>query len=447
MTTVSSGTTLTVSAGQTLNGVNILSGGILDVLAGGTITNTLNNTGFDWIYGTAIGTAVTGSVTVTDGGYSIVFGDEQVFSGGNASGTSLFAGLQEVYGGTAVGTIVNWGSDQWVYSGGTAIATIVNGGVEVISGVPLFSHGEQLVLSGGTATNTIVNTSGELIVLSGGVANGATLNGGFAAVSGTARGTIINAGGDLGAGGTVIDTTINSGGTLSVDGGSVTNTTINYGGLANVSAGTLEGTTTIDGGTLEFLSGSVVNGTIDFAGSAGTLIFDDTVISGLIINGFGALGRIDLAANSSDSSGNPRFDNGGSLTPGPSNVLNVLENGNTYNLQFDPSQDFTGEAFELVPDYVIAGGAIDIVLGGLSNVLSDQTVSDTYVILATFRMFMARLTTSASSPAPSKMWRPVGRRLAQISSASRKFSQTVMMLTQRSVAAAGFSSYWPAALL
>lgn len=375
MTTVSSGTTLIVSSGQTLDGVIVLNGGLLQVQSGGTILNTLNLAGIDEIFsgGSAINTAVTGTVTPNSlGGLVITSYPEVIYSGGRATGTTLHAGAQLLYGGAADATTINWIGYQEVYSGGIATGTTINGGTEVFSGVPLSEHGVQDVFEGGTAIGSIVNTDGELFVFTGGAATGATLNGGSATIVGTVSSTVVNQGGLLSVPGTAVETTVNRGGIFQLYGnGTAADTMINSGGLELVYAGTLGGVTTISGGILELHSAAIVNGAIDFASGNGELKFDDAVIPRVTINGFASLDKIELVANYLDSSENPQFDHGGALTVGPNNVLHVAENGNTYDLQFDPLQDFSGEAFQLVPD----SDGVSIVLGEISNILLGQLVS------------------------------------------------------------------------
>jgi autotransporter passenger strand-loop-strand repeat protein len=125
MTTVSSGT-LAVSSGQTSDGVIVLSGGQLNVLSGGTILNTFNSGGDELISGGSSVSAIISAFAVQD-----------IFSGGIASGASIFGtdtlqGVQYIdSAGTAVGTILNNGGAEDVFSGGTASATLVNSGGEL----------------------------------------------------------------------------------------------------------------------------------------------------------------------------------------------------------------------------------------------------------------------------------------------------------------------------
>ena len=82
--------------------------------------------------------------------------------------------------------------------------------------------------------------------------------------------------------------------------------------------------------------------TIDFTGSGGTLEFDDTPDMKGTISGFAPGDRIVLS--------DVAIDPNGSANLVANNVLDVTENGTTYTLQLDQTQDFTGEFFHLSAD-------------------------------------------------------------------------------------------------
>ncbi len=69
---------------------------------------------------------------------------------------------------------------------------------------------------------------------------------------------------------------------------------------------------------------------------------DATIMPTATISGFVTSDTIDLAAVS--------FDSNGSATLGAGNVLAVTAGGQTYDLNFDPSQDFVGYGFQLSSD-------------------------------------------------------------------------------------------------
>jgi len=96
--TVSSGQTYTVSSGETDINDTVVSGGILNVLSGGTIINTADSYVIYLSGGTASGT------TINSGG------SEQVLSGSTASGTTVLnGGEQDVRGGAAINTTISGG--------------------------------------------------------------------------------------------------------------------------------------------------------------------------------------------------------------------------------------------------------------------------------------------------------------------------------------------------
>src|SRR6201999_3454766 len=81
LTSGSSGpTNITVSNGQTSNGLVITSGETLTVLAGGTVNNTILNGGFETDGGVANGTIVSSG------------SQENVVAGGSTSGVTVLSG-------------------------------------------------------------------------------------------------------------------------------------------------------------------------------------------------------------------------------------------------------------------------------------------------------------------------------------------------------------------
>src|SRR5262249_48074831 len=107
VTTVSSGQTLDISAGQTSSGIIVLGGGFLDVLSGGTVINSVDSGTMNIESGgTASNISAFGALTVSSGG---IVDDVTVSSGG-----TLFDF------GAASGTTVNSGGMEVVASGGVA---------------------------------------------------------------------------------------------------------------------------------------------------------------------------------------------------------------------------------------------------------------------------------------------------------------------------------------
>ena len=115
MTTVTSGEILNVSGGKTSIGIIVLSGGTLNVLSGGTISDTASVGGQDIIYsgGSAFATIVTDNGSETVSGTAI---STTVSNGGTEFVSS---------GGTISGTVVGTGGQDVIYAGGRAFVTSV----------------------------------------------------------------------------------------------------------------------------------------------------------------------------------------------------------------------------------------------------------------------------------------------------------------------------------
>ena len=122
---------------------------------------------------------------------------------------------------------------------------------------------------------------------------------------------------------------------------------------AVASGGVASGTTILPGGVLEVISGGTVAGTLLFSGSGGDLLIEVgtslNILGGLAVSGFVAGDTIDLAGIAFDSNGSVNLQSG--------NVLTIIENGGTYDLQLDPSQSFANEFFHLSNDGLSPGGA------------------------------------------------------------------------------------------
>ena len=360
-----------VSSGQTFNlPVPLASSVLIDVLNFGTL-NVLSG-------GAATGTIDTGLVNVSAGGFltgtSIDGGALEIFSGGLVSGTTMSDGgrIDVFAGGTAVSTTVNGGqfdglsdlAELLVLSGGIASGTVVNSSFAEIrgtasnttvnaggsfgtdrgafaTGTVVNSGGSEAV--GGTAVGTVVNSGGTQFVASTGLASATIVNsGGVQVLRNTGVGTILNGGGAIvSAGGSEIGMTINSGGLAAVFlSGATANTTINSGGTEFVlSGGEADATMISGGGLLVVSSGGHIIGPITFAGAGGTeFILDATAPSGEI-HGFAPGDRIEL--------GTVLFDPAGALELRQSNILRIVENFTTYELDFDPAQSFSSSLFRL----------------------------------------------------------------------------------------------------
>jgi autotransporter passenger strand-loop-strand repeat protein len=256
-------------------------------------------------------------------------GDDSVFSGGVAVNTTVSSGgFEYVDGGTTTGTIIDsGGQQQLVYEdAGVAIGTIINSG------------GLQTLNFNTTASNTTISNGGEQDVFGGSAIGTVIKSGGFENNENSDNGTIVDSGGYLEVG--------------------------NFGTSTNV---------TISGGLAELIAsnGSFVGafgGAITFAGQGGELKLDDPSMPTNVISGFAPGDTIDLAGVG--------FTSGGSVQLHSGNVLQVVESGATYSLQFNSSQSFSGETFHLVPD---GGSGTTIALGQVTTISAGQTSNNTSV--------------------------------------------------------------------
>jgi autotransporter passenger strand-loop-strand repeat protein len=340
---VASGGVVTISAGGSASASVINSGGIDAVSSRGTATGTflkshgaevisaggqasgtaVDATAYQFVYGAAIGGAVSGVQVISAGGVasgtSIVGGGVQrVFSGGIASFTSVSSGGNEYVsaGAESVSTMVNNGGAEVVYPGGMALATVVaRGGVlievraAVASGTVL-AGGTEDVTSGGQANGSLIGSGGSQVVARGGAAIGAVIGAGGSQV--------------VSSGGTVNGSVISSGGTQTV--------------LAD---GKTSGATIMAGGTEVLQVGAIALGPMTFLGSNGSLMVAGTSLPSNVINGFDAIGttgdEIVLTGYS--------YSTVDSVTLSTGNTLTIYLNGKDLKMQFDPSQSYTGDYF------------------------------------------------------------------------------------------------------
>jgi autotransporter passenger strand-loop-strand repeat protein len=187
------------------NGAELISRGAAD----GTV---VVEGGSHFVFGAVTGSTVSGKQFIEAGGSASstliqAGGEQDVYTSGTASGTTLAGGSQYVYG-SADHTEIDAGGLQQLFT--TATDTTVNSG------------GEQNVYAGATASGTTVNAGG--IQIDWGNAVDATINGGTQFVIGTASDTTIVSGVQhVQDGGVATNTTIGSGGTEYVHGGSTAN--------------------------------------------------------------------------------------------------------------------------------------------------------------------------------------------------------------------------------
>jgi autotransporter passenger strand-loop-strand repeat protein len=287
-TVVNSGGTLTVLSGGLADPTTIYSGGLEIVSTGGTDDGAEISGGEQDVNGYASGATVfTGSQVVEAGGTTsstvISGGLEVVSAGGTDDGAQIAGGEQDVYG-YASGATVFTGS-QVVEAGGTVSSTVISGGLEVVSGTDFgaqISGGEQDVY--GYASGTTVFT-GSQVIEAGGTASSTIISGGLEIVSagGTDDGAQIS-GGEEDVFGYASSATVFTGSQVVESGGTASSTIIS-GGLEIVSAGGTDDGPQIAGGEQEVYG--YANSATVFTGSqvveAGGIASGTIVISGLEI--------------------------------------------------------------------------------------------------------------------------------------------------------------------
>ena len=298
---VSSGGTLELVGNGTSTGFTVSSGGILQVGSGYTLNNYKVSGG---TFLDVLSSGATRGAIVSSGGTIEYFAGAQPAATVHKPGATVIAGSGFNFNGAAINGGVTL---EAASSGKTTDATISSGGIEI-------------VLSGGTAIDTTVQSGGSLVVNSGGVADPAVISGSE---------TISSGGSDSGA--------QISGGIQSVY-GSVSGATI-FAGSQVVEFGGIASATTISGGTMELAVGGVTSGAITFAGATGSLQIDGTTMPDNTISGF-------VPGDTFYLSGVP-FDAGGSADLLAGNLLQITEGGQEYDLQLDPSQNFSGNFFHL----------------------------------------------------------------------------------------------------
>jgi autotransporter passenger strand-loop-strand repeat protein len=372
-----------VSSGGVASQSLVELGGTQVVSSGGeAIDATISGTNFS-------GTPITGPVTSLPQGLDILSGTQEIRSSGSAIGTRVEAyGVQEVFaGGTAIGTIVdNFG--QTTVAGGTASATVVSSGGALDGGGTAIG---SIVYEGGTedvtsATGCTVSGGTEVVGAFCVASNTKVLAGGVQSVDGgTATGAVLNSGtqyvssGNFFAGivtGTAIGTQVNNGGqefvfyrdvtsntVIAADGteyvssgGTAVGTVIDNGGVEQVFSGGIASGSVISGGILMLSGGAVIVGGVHFAGG-GELSIGGTSSPSGVISGLASGDIIDLSGST--------FTSGGSVRLQAGNVLEVVEEGVTYNLQLDPTANLESLPFELGHD---GASGTDIYVGSISQV-------------------------------------------------------------------------------
>ena len=196
--------------------------------------------------------------------------------------------------------------------------------------------------------STTIDNGGTLTVYDGGSVNGIIVDNGGLVFDVTSTDTF---NGTLTGSGSVI---VEGGGTLVLGGGDA------FTGLTTISAGTLEVTSATAAGS----------GSITFGPAGGeTLQIDGSTMPTNVISGFAVGDTIDLAGASYVN----YLSGGGVADLYDDNVLNVTENNQTYQLDLDLTQDFTGQTFILSPD---GNGGTDVTLATDPSLLDYLEFSD-----------------------------------------------------------------------
>ena len=454
---VSGGVTAVISSGRHASNFTALSGGTVDVLAGGTLVSGGFLSGGVAVIagvdsagdigqhasatvqasGSGVRETIEGTLTVGSGGTilgdTVDGGSVAVLAGAVASGTVLSVGTLVVTGGIAAATTIASGGFL-LLSAGSTVGDVVNGGTVVVHnngflpGSPIASAGT--ILAGGTQA-----------LLALGVASGTTVSsGGLQWVDGgTASGAVVSSGGVqlVAAGALAVDDTLLGGGTVEAagtllfseaPGAMVTlgGRLIGSGGIWQDGSGTLvlgaavtsvyavsgfTGPITLVGGTLLLASGGAAgSGPIGFAaGGSATLAIAGTAMPVNVISGFNAGDAIDLAAiayGSGDSvtamgdavtiaAGGADFvlDIEGAAAAGPFR-LTAASDGSVVLGGARSVTTISGGATATLSGGVVAKNLV-VTSGGLLDVLSGG-VAVSAVVLAGGRALFSRGTGSAS---------------------------------------------------
>jgi autotransporter passenger strand-loop-strand repeat protein len=292
---VNSGGTMQVDSGGTAN-VTQVSTAILTVKAGGTVNNTIVDTGAVNVFGSAFGTTLNsdqfgiagltvwaGVASQTDvedhskldvygsAAYTFVGGIQSfvyVESGGSVSGTNVDDGgvLTISALGSASGTVINSGGYETIIGGGTdSGGTVSSGGIQYVSGLAVGTTliGEQDIGAGAIASGTIFagGTQKDNGLVENEKLNDGTLNVSFLA---EADAVDVQAGGtlNLSYAGKLTNVSFD-GGTENVEESAIDTGELFNGGTQNVLSGaTTSFTEVLNGAVQEVFSGGVASGTI-----------------------------------------------------------------------------------------------------------------------------------------------------------------------------------------
>ncbi len=380
-TTINSGGYQYVSGGGSATSTTINSGGYQYVSSGGSATSTTINTGGEL--------GVNGSVTNTtiNGVDALRHGMLNVYSGGSATSTTINdGGMLTVYsGGSATSTTINHWGLMLVSSGGSATSTIINSGGELgvydgsATDITVNDNGILSVVDGGSAVNVTQNSGGRINATTSATLSGINPNGSFSIAGGSANNMLLENGGGLyvNSGHQATNTTINNSGTMNiVSGGSATNTTINNGGTQNVSGGSTLNTTINNGGVqFVYVGGSAADTTINSGGTQrvnGSGNATKTVINSGGLQDVGYRGSVsDTTIN---SGGGQYVSDGGSAT-------STIVNSSGYQTVYSGGRA-TNTTINTGGTQNVSGGSVtDTTLndGGEQNVESGGVVANTVI--------------------------------------------------------------------
>ncbi len=357
-TTINSRGEMYVSRNGIVNDTLIKFRGLMD-LCGETQTDVVIQNEGGFFYGHTDDTVTNGSncngaFYISNGIASNVIGGLSVSSGHIAYNTTALVNMHVYEDGTVSNTIINSSGGVNVY-GGTAIDTMINSG------------GSMYVATSGKIDNTIVNNGGTLEVY--GTATSNTINSnGYFEVLGHADETIVNNGGEMCIyRGSVSNTTINSGGELFVSFGSATDNTLESGGkIVAGSESFVFGVVQANGGVfMGDTRATVLNG----SNANGIFFINNGIASGIIggVNVYSGHSAVNISATDTMkvSSGGSLID--ATVESGGQVYVSGTAAGTTVNSGGYVSIAYTGQSVDTI---INSGGYVEANYSG-------QTISTT----------------------------------------------------------------------
>jgi V8-like Glu-specific endopeptidase len=328
------------------NGITVTnSGSIFSFFVGVDIENgsALNNESTGTITGRDVG------VTSLHGASSVVTNAGSIVADGNLALPSAIYATVPVSSRPTIGTILG-GAGIILLQGGTvtntgsitagSLGVFMNGTAGTVSNAGTISGTAASVEFNGTGANTLTLKTGSTL---DGTAYGSTASGATTGLVLQGTGTASNNFDDF------TSLTVTAGGLWVLDGVSAMGTTtvtsgeLQIGDASHPSAQLTSNVTVDAGATLDLsAAGSLGTGHITFSGSGGTLAIGGITMPTNVISGFAAGDTIDLQNV-------PFAASAGATFLEASNVLQIVEGGDTYDLSFNPSQSFSG-GFELASD-------------------------------------------------------------------------------------------------